>query len=83
MPIRLYIVGMLPTHPVEANLDRLGLKQSELARHMGVDPSTLSKKLSGDRGWSQADINSCLAFFRAHEPGVTYEQLFASVEAVA
>lgn len=72
---------MLPTHPVEAALERLGLKQSELARHMGVDPSTLSKKLSGDRGWSQADINSCLVFFRAHDPALQYDDLFA--EAVA
>lgn len=74
---------MLPTHPVEAHLDRLGLKQSELARHMGVDPSTLSKKLSGDRGWSQADINSSIAFLRAYDPAITYEQLFAPAEAVA
>lgn len=72
---------MLPMHPVEATLERLGLKQSELARHMGVDPSTLSKKLSGDRGWSQADINSCLAFFREHDPELQYEQLFAAAVA--
>ena len=68
----------MKTHPVQAALDRAGLPQVELATFMGVDPSTLSNKLTGRRRWTQSEINTALDFFRQHDPSITYEQLFGA-----
>lgn len=58
-------------------LKALGLNQSDLARHLGVQPSTVSMKVKGERPWKRGEIDSVLALARQHDPSVTYEQLFA------
>lgn len=63
---------------VEVMLARHELRHAELAAAMGVDPSTLSKKLAGARSWKQEDINRALEFFRSRGHAVTYEELFAA-----
>ncbi|MEO8277410.1 MAG: hypothetical protein ABI639_14445 [Thermoanaerobaculia bacterium] len=71
----------MKTHPIQVKLDALDQAQGELARFMGLDPSTLSNKLTGRRRWTQDEINLALSFFRQFEPELPYEALFA--EAVA
>lgn len=58
-------------------LEANGIKQAELVEALGLDHSTVSLKLSGDRRWYQADIDRLLTFLsdRFGRP-VTYEEAF-------
>lgn len=57
-------------------LKALGLNQSDLARHLGLQPSAISMKVRGDRPWKRDEIDSVLALVRDRDSSVTYERLF-------
>jgi transcriptional regulator with XRE-family HTH domain len=59
-------------------LEANGVKQVELVDALGLDSSTVSLKLSGDRRWFQEEVDRVLAFLtqRLGRP-VTYEEAFA------
>ncbi|MCL4839019.1 MAG: hypothetical protein KJ058_13745 [Thermoanaerobaculia bacterium] len=68
---------MMATHPIIQELTRVGATQADLARHLGVNRSTVHNKLSGRRRWVVADVNRVMAFLRERGSEATYEQLFA------
>jgi hypothetical protein len=70
---------MAITHPVLKALEDANRTQADLARFMGVDPSTINHKLSGKRGWDVEDVNLVLGFFRSIGfKRVTFERLFGA-----
>jgi transcriptional regulator with XRE-family HTH domain len=55
------------------------ITQAETAEALGIDSSTLSLKLSGQRPWFEREINAVLAFLRQRTgQSVTFEQLFGA-----
>lgn len=58
-------------------LKTLGLNQSDLARHLGIQPSAVSMKVKGERPWKRDEIDAVLALARTTDPTITYERLFA------
>lgn len=63
---------------LRAFLQDHGITQAETASVLGLDPSTLSLKLSWQRPWFSDEVAKVLTFLRARtgEP-VTFEQFFA------
>lgn len=61
-------------------LKSLGLSQSDIARHLGIQPSAVSMKVGGDRPWKRDEIDAVLALARQKDPTVTYESLFGTPE---
>lgn len=59
-------------------LKALGLNQSDLARHLGVQPSAVSMKVNGERPWKRDEIDAVLDLAKEKDPTITYEQLFGS-----
>jgi len=59
-------------------LDRNGIKTSELAARLGVDPSTISHKLAGRRGWSAEEAVAVVAFLRERGLRPSYADLFGA-----
>jgi predicted transcriptional regulator len=64
-------------------LDETPVTQVELAGLLGLEPSAVSKKVSGDRPWKGHEINLVLAHLteRLRRP-VTYEEAFIAAPAV-
>ena len=59
------------------------ITQAETAIALGIDSSTLSLKLSGQRPWFGVEIKAVLSYLRTRTgEDVTFEQLFGS-DAVA
>lgn len=54
--------------------DLLGLSQAQLARVLGIDPSTLSRRLSGRRGLDERS--------KEYEAALLWVRLFRSLHAV-
>jgi len=67
------------TSRIESFLDHVGQSKTDLAKALGLDPSTVSRKISGDRPWKQMEIQGLIAFLseRLSRP-VTYEELFGT-----
>ena len=64
---------------VRAELARRRLSQSDLAAHLGVSQTAISKRLSGEVAWDINELSTVAAFF-----GLTVEQLVADpIEHVA
>lgn len=59
-------------------LERHGIKASDLAAHLGVDPSTISHKLAGRRGWSAEEAVAVVAFLRDRGLRPSYADLFGA-----
>lgn len=64
-------------------LKSLGITQGDLAEQLGLSSSAISMKLHGHRPWKREEIDAVLELAREKDPAITYEQLFAPVEAVA
>lgn len=62
---------------LERLLDSAGLNQTEVAERLGLDSSTVSRKVSGARPWKGDEIRELLAF-ASERLGrrVTYEEAF-------
>lgn len=60
-------------------LQQAGLTQAELGQSLGVTQSAVSRKLSGERAWSQRDVGAVLVLLsRRLGRKVTYEMVFGS-----
>lgn len=72
---------MVPAHPhlaARASIQAAGLKQRDVAAHLGIDPSKLSKSLSGVRKFSASELERL-----AQLTGVDIECLTAPPETKA
>ena len=68
------VVGRVVLEAARRAADLLGLNQAQLARVLGIDPSTLSRRLSGGRG---LDAGS-----REYEAALLWVRLFRGLQAV-
>jgi predicted transcriptional regulator len=59
-------------------LDENGITKAEVAQALSLDPSAVSRKVTGSRHWKLVEVQALLAFLteRLARP-VTYELLFA------
>ena len=64
-------------------LKQLGLEQKDIAGRLGLSSGGVSLKVNGHRPWKRDEIDLVLEMAREKDPTITYEQLFASAEAVA
>ena len=63
----------------EQFLDGAKISQTEIAEALRLDPSSVSRKISGERPWKLAEIQGLLAFLTERlDRRVTYEELFGS-----
>lgn len=62
---------------LEAELARARITQNELARHLGITPTTLSFKLNGK---SQLSLKECVEIKRFLNSCATVDYLFATDE---
>lgn len=66
---------------IERFLDANRITQTEVAQALEVDPSTISRKLRGEREWKLPEVQAVIAFLSARlSRPVTYEDLFADPE---
>jgi len=67
--------------PIEQFFNDHGLTQSDVAVHLGVDRSAVSRKVAGDRPWKQSEIEALMALATQRlGRRVTYEELFGRPE---
>lgn len=66
---------------VERFLDGADVTQTEIAHALGLDPSTVSRKVAGSRPWKLDEIQKLLAFLsqRLGRP-VSYNELLADAD---
>jgi hypothetical protein len=64
---------------IDAFLDETGISRAEVAEWLRLDPSTVSRKVLGNRAWKGRDIREFLsrASERLGRP-VTYEEAFGT-----
>jgi len=63
----------------ERFLDAAGVSQTEIAKALNLDPSSISRKVSGDRTWKLPEVQALLGWLAARlARPVTYEELFGS-----
>lgn len=60
---------------LRSQVERLGATSADIARALGVDPSTISNKLNGRRRWAIEEVKVVLAFLRKRDPSLTYEAI--------
>jgi len=60
-------------------LQRHDLSQAWLARRINMEPSTLARKVAGNRPITRDEINAILGVAQQLDPGATYERLFSEV----
>lgn len=65
--------------PVERFLDANGFTQTEVAEAAGIERSTFSRKVGGDRPWRLTEIQAIVAFASERlGRAVTYEEVVGS-----
>lgn len=64
--------------PIRAALDRAGIRQRDLTKLLRLSRSSMSRKFSGERGWSVRDIQTLLWLLRKKDPTITYESLLGA-----
>ena len=69
---------------LDAFLDENRVTRAEIAGHLGLDPSGISRKVLGGRPWKLHEIQSLLAFLTERlGRKVTYDELFGEPDPVA
>ena len=72
---------MSNTTSIKAALDRFGISQADLARCLGVDPSSISHRMR--RGWPDWKVSEATSLLdlinREHDPEFTLEDLVGGV----
>lgn len=59
---------MFDERELKAQMVRRGVGQKELADALGIDPSTLYRKIKADGNFTRAEINTIVEFLRIDDP---------------